>query len=86
MNTYVMSYDLIMQEQLQDKSNRYVKLTKSLVTGSWGSVILDSLFSNETTRPAALIPFWKLGAKAKACAADEAPNRRAWADLNINID
>lgn len=33
------------------------------------------------TRPAALIPFWKLGANANACAAEDDPINRVWADL-----
>lgn len=56
-------------------------LTKFSTAGLIGSVILDSLSSKFITRPAALIPFWKLGAKAKACAADEEPIMRVCADL-----
>lgn len=44
-------------------------------------MILDSFLSSMMTRPAALIPFWKLGANESACAAEDAPMRSTCADL-----
>lgn len=53
------------------------------MAGLSGSVILDVLFNKCMMRPAALIPFWKLGANANAWAEELAPNKRACADLEI---
>lgn len=56
-------------------------LTKLLAAGLVGSWILEFLCNSTMIRPAALIPFWKLGANAMAFAAVDAPISKACTDL-----